>query len=248
MLADPTLVEQLRALRAQGLSANAAAAALLGSASVIGGAEPKGAPETSEITAEILAIAVSDVFGPRITAAELAQIIHDQWPELSALDVAMAVLAGLPETDRGTMASALTSCGFDPINVQGAVNILYPMTVAINSSLSWQDTGVTVIGTQNTAIACSGKWTANPMWGECGPDGASGYIAKPGYTMPGQHEGAMIGRIGSNAPFLVGAKASAPAGQSGVMSLCINDDLDGLYGAGLTDNQGTITAVITTSP
>jgi hypothetical protein len=84
------------------------------------------------------------------------------------------------------------------------------------------------------AVCRSGQWTANPATGMVGGDGHAGLIAKPGYTLPGANEGALIGRIGSNgAPFLVGAQGQLPRGQKGELQLCINDDLDGRYGASL---------------
>jgi hypothetical protein len=53
--------------------------------------------------------------------------------------------------------------------------------------------------------------------------------------------GALMGRIGGEGGkvILIGdGPVSLPAGYSGNLELCINDDLKGHYGAGLTDNQG----------
>ncbi|MNJ76022.1 hypothetical protein D3C77_732200 [compost metagenome] len=70
-------------------------------------------------------------------------------------------------------------------------------------------------------------------------------IAKPGYPLPGQNEGALIGRIGSNGvPFLVGNQVQLPRGQQGELQLCINDDLAGRYGAGLSDNLGSLSVEV----
>lgn len=78
-----------------------------------------------------------------------------------------------------------------------------------------------------------------------GAAGHPGLTAKPGYTLPGQAEGALIGRIGtSGAPFLVGNQAQLPRGQQGELQLCINDDLAGRYGAGLSDNQGSLSVEV----
>lgn len=53
--------------------------------------------------------------------------------------------------------------------------------------------------------------------------------------------GALIGQVGTNAPFLIGdGPVTTPAGQSGALKLCINDDLNALYGAGLADNIGSL--------
>lgn len=70
-------------------------------------------------------------------------------------------------------------------------------------------------------------------------------IAKPGYTLPGANEGALVGRVGSyGTPFLLGDMGAVPPGQSGELQLCINDDLEGRYGIGLADNQGALTVQV----
>ena len=56
---------------------------------------------------------------------------------------------------------------------------------------------------------------------------------------------ALIGRIGTNPPFLVGDGAITPKGQTGLLQLVINDDLAGKYGAGLTDNEGQVSVAVT---
>ena len=65
--------------------------------------------------------------------------------------------------------------------------------------------------------------------------------AQSGYTMPGQNEGALIGKVGDTV-FLIGRNVTIPSTLSGTLELCINDDLDGQYGygAGFSDNQGAI--------
>jgi hypothetical protein len=51
--------------------------------------------------------------------------------------------------------------------------------------------------------------------------------------------------VGQNPAFLVGTGAIVPGGQTGRLQLVINDDLDGRYGGGLTDNEGQILVRIT---
>ena len=121
----------------------------------------------------------------------------------------------------------------------------------VQSKLAWQDTGINIAsGTTVTITYKSGAWTSNPndSGGELfNAAGNPNYIAtQPGYTLDGAAEGALIGRIGaSGQPFLVGnGPTVTPANQSGNLELCINDDLNGLYGAGLTDNIGTVTVKI----
>lgn len=59
-------------------------------------------------------------------------------------------------------------------------------------------------------------------------------------------EAALIGRVGERV-FLIGAGGTVPKGVTGALELMINDDLDALYGQGLTDNAGSIDILITTS-
>jgi hypothetical protein len=249
---DASLIERLKELQASGMSASAAAGALLhptptpGAGRMLAFAEADEAPLAGQVAPADLSTALAAVYASGLTAAELASIIHTQFPQLPAYGVAEAVLAGLPNTSAADMLSALTACGFQLADAQGAVNILYPTQVAIQSTQPWQETGVTLTGTQATTIACAGTWTADPATGMYGAEGNPLYIAKPGYTLPGSPEGAMIGQVGANPPFLVGSSAAAPTGQAGMLSLCINDDLDHRYGAGLADNSGSITATITT--
>lgn len=116
---------------------------------------------------------------------------------------------------------------------------------------SWQDTGLSITAAQTVDISyLAGLWTANPNDNNGALYGATGnpqpITAKPGYAMPGQNEGALVGKIGNDV-FLIGNGATAPAGLSGKLMLCINDDLTGQYGAGLTDNSGLLTAKIKVS-
>lgn len=116
-------------------------------------------------------------------------------------------------------------------------------------SYPWLDTGIPMNpGTVATISYVSGLWTANPEDNDGQLYDASGnpeYInAKPGYTMPNQNEGALIGKIG-DVVFLIGNHAVTPDGLTGNLELCINDDLYNKYGAGLSDNIGSVTVEIT---
>ena len=226
------ILAQLKSLKAAGLKPEAAAASAVQAL-------------TPAPSANVLSQAMAIVF-TGITATELAIIIHIQFPNLSALEVAQAVLVGLPTTGSATMYTALTGAGFVAIDAHGAVNLLFPVKLTIQSTEAWQATGLFVTGTQSTSISCAGTWTSDPAIGWCGPDGNSDWVAPALYTLPGAFAGAMVGQVGTNPPFLVGVSESAPTGQSGVLSLCINDDLKGVYGAGLTDNSGTMQVVIST--
>lgn len=121
-----------------------------------------------------------------------------------------------------------------------------------NPSYPWLDTGIRLNESTFATISyVSGLWTANPndngglLYNSAGNPT---YInAKPGYTMPNENEGALIGRVGQTV-FLIGLGATTPPGLSGKLELCINDDLNGEYGAGLSDNIGSVNVQITVGP
>lgn len=126
-------------------------------------------------------------------------------------------------------------------------NDLKAATVQVQANQPWQGTGVQINGPSPRLVRyLSGRWLASPVGGMVDGNGSAGLIAKPGYTLPGANEGALIGRIGSTgAPFLIGDLAQIPSGQQGELQLCINDDLEGRYGVGLADNQGSLTVQVT---
>lgn len=121
-----------------------------------------------------------------------------------------------------------------------------------NPSYPWLDTGIRLNESTFAKITyVSGTWTANPndngglLYNSAGNPI---YInAKPGYTMPNENEGALIGRVGQTV-FLIGLGATTPTGLSGKLELCINDDLNGEYGAGLSDNIGSVNVQIAVGP
>lgn len=130
-------------------------------------------------------------------------------------------------------------------NLSSAMPALFMVTpITVQADIAWQNTGV-VISQSNTVKVnyTSGLWTANPQDNNGQLYNAYGnprfISAKSGYTMPGQNEGALIGKVG-NTVFLIGMGTTIPANLSGEIQLCINDDLNGEYGAGLTDNLGFI--------
>jgi hypothetical protein len=201
------------------------------------------APPPRVLPYSVLSEALFDVYQQDLNPTQLAKILHQLYPDLSATEVAQTILAPtvFPNTNSTDMAAALSAAGFSDNDVQDAIGIVYPSNVTVQANLSWQSTGVTLTGRLTTIITCTGGlWTANPWTGMCGASGNPAYVAKPGYTLPGANEGALIGRVGSNPPFLVGNGTNFPAGQSGVLSLCINDDLNNQYGVGLTDNGGSL--------
>jgi hypothetical protein len=116
----------------------------------------------------------------------------------------------------------------------------------VNANQAWQDTAVTVQpGNSITVSYNSGQWTADPATNNGNLYGANGcpgiIVTQSGYPVQNVNMGALIGQVGANAPFLIGnGPVTTPAGQSGPLKLCINDDLNGEYGAGLSDNIGSL--------
>lgn len=113
-----------------------------------------------------------------------------------------------------------------------------PFVFTLQANLPWQDTGILVRPNRVVVINAAGVWIYNPYERPCGPDGNNLLIAKPGYPLPGAPEGALIGKIDTSQAFLVGRNATSPAGHTGLLSLSINDDILGIYGAGLKNNRG----------
>ena len=192
---------------------------------------------------------------------DLARELHQQHPTWSALQVGHEVLKQLPTTSRAEMMTALSAQGFPYTDVNTALDTLYGVAreFGVIASQHWQNTTVHVDATQPTTITyVNGQWTANPATGMVNADGNPAHVAKPGYTMPGQYEGAMIGWIGGEGTqgqvvstypkFLVGSKATVPMGQTGTLFLSINDDEYHQYGAGFADNQGVILVQISQPP
>jgi hypothetical protein len=153
--------------------------------------------------------------------------------------------------------AAIGTHGIYVTNVNQAKSVAMPALLNVTniiqrtvaSNVAWQDTGITITS-QTPAVTInylSGLWTANPHDNGGKLYDANGnpqFIeAKPGYTMPGKDEGALIGMVGTTT-FLVGNNIQVPTGLTGKLLLCINDDLNGTYGSGLRDNIGSITVGI----
>ncbi|MES2817567.1 MAG: GMC family oxidoreductase [Pseudomonadota bacterium] len=149
-----------------------------------------------------------------------------------------------PSTGTANPTLTLTALAFRAADT--LASDLLSATVQVQANQAWQGTGVQVNGRSwRLALYRSGQWTANPANGLVDAQGHVGLPAKPGYTLPGANEGALIGRIGGNGtPFLIGDRGQLPQGQAGELQLCINDDLLGRYGQGLSDNQGSLSIQI----
>ncbi|MEA5260666.1 hypothetical protein VB264_22905 [Arcicella aquatica] len=122
--------------------------------------------------------------------------------------------------------------------------LLSVLPITVQAAIEWQNTGVQIEPSSLLSIAyVSGLWTANPQDNNGQLYNANGtpsnIPAKAGYTMPGQNEGSLIGKVGDTV-FFVGMGTNIPPNLSGELLLCINDDLSGAYGQGFADNEGSI--------
>jgi hypothetical protein len=134
-----------------------------------------------------------------------------------------------------------------------------PYTMEVQAAETWQNTGITVNPGDTISIQYeSGMWTADPktnggnMYDAAGCTGLK--VNQPGFTLLGENMGALCGFVGaqpvgdgSDDAFLVANGYSGTSQASGALWLCINDDLKGRYGSGLTDNSGSVTVSVTVS-
>ncbi len=179
------------------------------------------------------------------TAPQTAEALKKEyWLDCFDLAVILRDAKVYPSIVEHDLAEALQAAGFQEEEARTTARCLYPVQATVQANLRWQDSGYTVLAGHPAAVACtSGSWTANPETGMCDAGGNPRYLAKPGYTLPGQPEGALIGRLGSIV-FMVGRSAVTPARGEGKLEFCINDDLNGRYGRGLSDNVGAVVARI----
>ena len=126
-----------------------------------------------------------------------------------------------------------------------------PIQAVINARQTWQTSSLIVRGSGTIAFRAVGTWIFNPTQPAVDGNGDIRFSTegRPTYAFsgPGGREGQLIGRIGTGAPFIVGTESShfIATGESGPVSLVINDDLEGgTGGAGLNDNSGSLTVTL----
>jgi hypothetical protein len=124
-------------------------------------------------------------------------------------------------------------------------------TITIEATEIWVDTGLDLKGSATVDIeVIGGSWTANPENGMVDANGHAGLIAKEGYNLPEAVEGLLVGRLGYSSPaftFPVGSRFTLGPGLAGEIHLSINDDINGRYGAGFTDNKGSLSVRLKTT-
>lgn len=127
-------------------------------------------------------------------------------------------------------------------------------SVTVQANQAWQSTGVTISkgsAATLTVTYTSGTWTADPetnggqLYDANGCPGLNVPTDQTAFPIVGVRMGALVGRIGGGTPFLINdGPYIIDSSTGGDLELCINDDLTGAYGAGLTDNSGSITVQI----
>ncbi|CAH0337457.1 hypothetical protein FVB9288_03219 [Flavobacterium sp. CECT 9288] len=126
----------------------------------------------------------------------------------------------------------------------------------VQANQPWQSTGINIVQGSSTVVVSfvSGAWTADPndnggkLYDANGSPDIVVPVNQPLYPMVNVAMGALVGRVNGGTPFLIGDGAIVPNGSSGLLEVCINDDLTGAYGAGLTDNTGAVKISLTSTP
>lgn len=160
---------------------------------------------------------------------------------------------GIPFAKRPVLPKGSASTGGNVTMIGSQIGVWEDALCFVQSKESWQTVGYVNEGQTYTLKYKGGQWTSNPQLNNGNLFDANGdpsvQATQAGYPMMGQNEGALVARIGNNEPFLIGdGPVTTPVGHTGPLQLVINDDLQGLYGAGLTDNEGQIILEITDQP
>jgi len=107
------------------------------------------------------------------------------------------------------------------------------VTVAVSSQLAWTDSGLTLRAGDRIQIRATGQIQFSGNGRDVAePDGARGRPPTANAPLPNIEIGALIGRIGNSAPFLIGSDSGdLRAPRDGRLYLGVNDDV-------LRDNRG----------
>jgi hypothetical protein len=140
---------------------------------------------------------------------------------------------GQPYDDRAQTRPYMYS---DYSDASGAL-LTPPNGMAVRANVPWTDTGVNVRAGDVLNITASGRVAfATGDWAAVSPDG-NATVRRDTYPLRGQPVGALIGRIGSGTPFLIGANARVSMPATGRLVLGVNDDER-------NDNSGAFKVVI----
>jgi hypothetical protein len=121
----------------------------------------------------------------------------------------------------------------------------------VEANRDWQRAGVILpAGSQLTLSVSPGTWNFNLRGGEAYLVGPEGYPGEYHTSLEGQcwpaplpeaKKGALVARIGSGVPFVVGRALERSVGAGGTLAFRINDDCMG-------DNEGSLTVQIEIRP
>jgi hypothetical protein len=107
----------------------------------------------------------------------------------------------------------------------------------VQGNQPWTDTGIQVNAGDQVTFRVTGRVATMQGQPTVGPEGKTGQTSDK-YPMPSMQSGALIGRVGTGAPFSIGTQQTAIQMQSGgTLQLGINDDFFG-------DNTGTFSVSI----
>ena len=115
-------------------------------------------------------------------------------------------------------------------------------SITVPASTQWTDTGISVSPRVVLVFTATGDINLGP--GASSGIGGSPAVTNPGgrYPVPGAPAGALIGRIGNGAAFLIGGNNQPmPMRGSGRLMLGVNDDT-------LADNSGTFYVAVRAAP
>jgi hypothetical protein len=116
-----------------------------------------------------------------------------------------------------------------------------PGTVRVPATARWVDSGVTVLQGQTITFETTGEVRLSSDSNDVAvPAGARSGRRATGAPMPNALAGALIGRIGSGAPFGIGNQTTVRAPATGRLYLSVNDDE-------LSDNSGEFTVKVNVS-
>jgi hypothetical protein len=97
--------------------------------------------------------------------------------------------------------------------------------VSVPGNQAWTDSGLDVRDGDRITVAATGQIRLSANRTHIAGPGGAGAIRSPNYPVPAVPAGALIGRVGDGAPFLIGlGRASIAISGNGRLHLGINDD------------------------
>jgi hypothetical protein len=109
--------------------------------------------------------------------------------------------------------------------------------VSVSARMAWTDTGISVRAGQMIYVDASGQVRWGPDRRD-GPEGEDNSPRNPNRPIPSRPAAGLIGRVGNDAPFFIGADQNGiRMRSSGQLLLGINDDY-------LEDNSGTFRVTV----